>query len=172
VLLQVQHGLALYRSVALPTKIGNMMRPWTILTDVLIFLAMLLASTVEAADRTHSLAELSVADSKRVPPEEYREAAAFAAHGNEPLDIVLKLVGKFEGAIQHMIQINEGSESPSACRITVMRDGLMDDSVRGERWDIALEKTAKNFWSIREVRRSWRCWRGEQTDRFATDLCP
>jgi hypothetical protein len=138
----------------------------------LILTAVLLASTIGAAEPTKSLAGFPVVDSKIVPPEEYREAAAFAARGNEPLDIVLKLVGKFEGAKQHIIQVNEGSESPSACRFTVLRDGLIDDSVRGDRWDIALEKTAENVWSIQQVRRSWRCWRGEQTDRFATNLCP
>ena len=148
------------------------MRAKAILTNVLIFLAVLLASTVGAADQIQSLAELPVLDSKLVAPDDYREAAAFAARGNEPLDIALMLVGTFEGAVQHIIQVNEGSESPLACRIAVLRDGLMDDSVRGERWDIALEKTAENVWSIREVRRSWRCWRGEQTDRFATNLCP
>jgi hypothetical protein len=85
---------------------------------------------------------------------------------------VLKIVGKFEGSTQHIIQKNEGKEVPSVSRITVLRDGLMDDSVRGVRWEIALEKTADNVWQIMEVRRSWRCWRGEKTNMFTSKLCP
>ena len=138
----------------------------------LILSAALLASPVGAADPPPPLAELPVVDTKLVLPEEYRAASTVAARGGTPLDIVLKIAGTFEGATQHIIQVNEGSEAPSASRITVLRDGLMDDSVRSERWDIALERTAASVWSIKEVRRSRRCWRGEQLNWFASKLCP
>jgi hypothetical protein len=72
-------------------------------------------------------------DTKLVAPEEYREASALAARGSAPLDIVLKIVGEFEDTTQHIIQVNEGSEAPSASILTVLMDGLMDDSVRSER---------------------------------------
>jgi len=137
-----------------------------------IFSALLLALPIGAAEPPPSLAELPVVDSKLVPPEEYGTASAFAARGNAPLDIALKIVGKFEGSTQHIIQVNGGNESPSASSITVLRDGLMDDSVKSERWDIALQRTAESIWSIKEVRRSWRCRRGEKTNGFASNLCP
>jgi len=130
----------------------------------------LLASTAEAADPP--LADLPVVEMKLIDPEEYRAASELAARGSASLDIVLKIVGEFEGSTQHIIQVNEGSEAPSASRITVLRDGLLDDSVRGVRWDIALDKTRTSVWSIKEVKRSWRCWRGKQLDRFATACCP
>lgn len=137
-----------------------------------IFSAALLALPIGAADPPTPLTELPVLDSKLVPPEEYGTASAFAARGNAPLDIALKIVGKFEGSTQHIIEVNEGNESPSASRITVLRDGLMDDSVKSERWDIALQRTAESIWGIKEVRRSWRCRRGEKTNGFASNLCP
>jgi hypothetical protein len=139
---------------------------WVILS------AALLASTVGATDPSRPLAEVPVVEMKLVAPAEYRTASAFALRGSAPLEIVLKIVGDFEGSTQHIIQVNEGSEAPSVTRITVVRDGLMDDSVRGERWDITLERTTASLWRIREVRRAWRCWRGEQLDRFATVSCP
>ena len=132
----------------------------------------LLASSVGAADPSPQPAELPVVETKLVAPVEYRAASAFAARGSAPLEIVLKIMGEFEGSTQHISQVNEGSETPSVTRITVVRDGLMDDSVRGERWDITLERTTASVWRIREVRRAWRCWRGEQLDRFATVSCP
>jgi len=130
------------------------------------------ASPAGAADASAPLPDLPVMDMKLVNPVDYRAASNLAARGSAPLDIVLKIVGWLEGSRQQIIQMNEGSEAPSASRITVLRDGLLDDSVRGVRWDITLEKTTANVWSIKEVKRSWRCWRGEQMDRFATAFCP
>jgi hypothetical protein len=129
-------------------------------------------STAKAADPPPSLADVPVVDMELVDPVEYKAASDLAARGGAPIDIALKIVGEFEGSTQHIIQVNEGSESPSAARITVLRDGLMDDSVRSERWDIALQRTAESIWSIKEVRRSWRCWRGDKTNGFASTLCP
>jgi len=143
-----------------------------LVTAVLQTSAVLIVPPVGAEEPPKFRADLSVADSKRVPPEEYREASDRAALGSDPLDVALEVVGKFEGSTQSIFQVYDRSESPQASRITVLRDGLMDDAVRGERWDIALEKTAKNVWRIKEVHRSWRCWRGEQTNRFASKLCP
>lgn len=139
---------------------------WVILS------AALLASSVGAADPPPPFTELPVVETKLVVPEEYRAASALAARGSASLEIVLKIVGEFEGSTQHIIQVNEGGEAPSATHVTVLRDGLMDDSVRGERWDITLARTTASVWRIREVRRAWRCWRGEQLDRFATVSCP
>ena len=150
----------------------------TVILEIFLVMAVLQTSAVfsvspvGAEEPPKFPVDLPVVNPKRVPPEEYREASARAALGNDPLDIALEIAGKFEGSTQSIFQVYDRSESPQASRITVLRDGLMDDAVRGERWDIALEKTAKNVWRIKEVRRSWRCWRGEQTNRFASKLCP
>ncbi|MEE4262477.1 MAG: MliC family protein [Desulfobacteraceae bacterium] len=134
--------------------------------------AEMLASVVGADDRLVPLADLPIVDMEIVDPVKYRAASDLAAGGSTPLDIVLKVAGQFEGSTQHIIQVNQGSEAPSASRLTVLRDGLMDDSVRGVRWDIALEKTTAGVWWIKEVKHAWRCWRGEQLNRFATVPCP
>jgi hypothetical protein len=140
--------------------------------NLLLLAVVLFAPVVGAADARSSLAEIPVADAKLVAPAAYSQASALAARGGAALDIALAIVGEFAGSTQHIIQINEGSEAPSASRITVVRDGLLDDSVGGERWDIVLQRTGAGRWRIAEVKRAWRCWRGEPTDRFATSLCP
>jgi hypothetical protein len=140
--------------------------------NLLLLAVVLFAPVVGAADARSSLAEIPVADAKLVAPAAYSQASALAARGGAALDIALAIVGEFAGSTQHIIQINEGSEAPSASRITVVRDGLLDDSVGGERWDIVLQRTGAGRWRIAEVKRAWRCRRGEPTDRFATSLCP
>jgi hypothetical protein len=134
--------------------------------------AALVAAGAGAADRPASLADLKVVGMQRVEPARYAEAAALAARGATPVDIALAVAGAFEGSSQHIIQVNQGVESPSASRVTVLRDGLLDDSVRSERWEVALQRTAAGAWSIKEVERAWRCRRGAQTDRFAATRCP
>lgn len=138
-----------------------------------VFVAAMIASpSIWAADARRALLDVPVVDAKVIAPAEYGKALDVAARGGAPLDIAMMVVGPFEGSTQHIMQVNEGSESPSASRITVLRDGLLDDSVRGERWDIALERTAAGAWRIKEVTRAWRCRRGAQTDRFVATRCP
>jgi hypothetical protein len=56
--------------------------------------------------------------------------------------------------------------------VTVIRDGLLDDAVRTERWDIALVRTATGTWEIRQVSKAWLCWRGAPAAGFAAQPCP
>lgn len=146
-----------------------MVRP----TKIIFFLcAALLASVTVAADRRGSPVDLKVTGTQRVAPAQYADASALASRGGNPVDIALAVTGPFEGATLHIIQANQGVEAPSASRVTVLRDGLLDDSVRGDRWEVALERTAAGAWSIKEVTRSWRCRRGAQTASFGATRCP
>jgi hypothetical protein len=122
--------------------------------------------------RSVALAELPVAAMQLVSPDDYREASALAARGGAPLDVALTVVGAFEGSAQQIVQVNDGGEAPSRSRVTVVRDGLLDDSVRGDRWEVSLDRTAASLWRVTEVKRAWRCRRGGQTDVFAVARCP
>jgi hypothetical protein len=137
-----------------------------------ILCAMCAAAPAAGADRTSSALDAPVASAKLIPAERYQGAAASAAAGASALDIALQIAGEFEGTAQQLTQLNEGSEAPSATRVTVVRDGLPDDSIRAQRWDILLERAAGGGWTIREVKEAWLCWRGGSQDRFAADPCP
>jgi hypothetical protein len=141
-------------------------------TGWILIAAAALAPNAGAADAGASLQALPVADMKLVAPAQYRDASVVAARGGAPIEIALKIVGEFEGRMQEVVQANEGAESPSAARVTVLRDGLLDDSVRGDRWDVDLERAQAGAWRIKSVKRAWRCRRGGQFDRFGTGLCP
>jgi hypothetical protein len=119
-----------------------------------------------------ALTELPVDRTEPVPASAYAEAARLAAGGATPVAIATAVTGRFEGRTQHIIQANEGVEAPTASRVTVLRDGLLDDSVRGDRWEIRLERTQAGAWRIAEVQRAWRCRRGEPLDRFGAVKCP
>ena len=124
------------------------------------------------ADQPASALDAPVASETLIAPAKYQGAAASAAAGATALDIALQIAGEFEGAAQQVTQLNEGSEAPSATRVTVVRDGLLDDSIRARRWEILLERADGGAWTIREVKEAWLCWRGESRDRFAAEPCP
>jgi hypothetical protein len=138
-------------------------------------LSVMLAATcgtAQSAEPRVRLTDIAVAGSLAVPSSDYKEAAAAAAQGGTPVDIALAVAGRFEGSAQHIIQVNDGGESPVSSHVTVLRDGLLDDSIRGQRWDISLERSASGPWRIKHVQLAWRCRRGADTERFIAVRCP
>jgi len=138
----------------------------------LMALSLALMASAVSASELASLIDLPVAGTALVPASQYRDALSRTARTGSPAEIAIGVAGPFEGARQLIVQTNEGAESPSASRVTVIRDGLLDDAVRTERWDIALVRTATGTWEIRQVSKSWRCWRGAPTAGFAAQPCP
>jgi hypothetical protein len=135
-------------------------------------LSLVLTAPAVWASELASLIDMPVAGSVLVPPSQYRGISARAARKGSPVDIALGVAGAFEGARQLIVQTNEGAESPSASRVTVIRDGLLDDAVRSERWDIVLGRTGAGPWKISQVTKSWRCGRGAAIAEFAAQPCP
>jgi hypothetical protein len=115
---------------------------------------------------------LPVVATQPVAPGDYVGAAAVASRGGAPIEVALAAAGAFEGTTQHATQENRGAESPTAARVTLLRDGFLDDAMRGDRWEIAMERSANGGWRIVEVTRAWRCRRGAQQDRFDIAPCP
>jgi len=137
-----------------------------------MMLSLALMTPAASASELASLIDLPVIGTALVPASQYRDASSRAARTDSPVNVALGVTGAFEGARQLIVQANEGAESPSASRVTVIRDGLLDDAVRSERWDIALTRTAAGTWEVRQVTKAWRCWRGTKTEGFAAQPCP
>jgi hypothetical protein len=150
------------------------MRSGNAALNALAWITVVLAVPTPAvrAAEPASLLDLPVSGTAIVAASQYRDAASHAARGGLPVEIALAVAGSFEGKQQLIVQTHESAESPSASRVTVIRDGLLDDAVRSERWDVALARTPAGIWEIGQVTRSWRCWRGGTTTGFAAEPCP
>ncbi len=137
-------------------------------------IATWLAGPASAVDQPASIMDVMnvpATATTLIAPADYQAASALASQDGSPLEIALSIVGPFEGRSQYIEQLNDG-ETPSACRVKLVRDGLLDDSVRALRWEISLERNTSGRWTIREVRMAWLCRRGAETQRFSTTPCP
>jgi hypothetical protein len=67
--------------------------------------------------------------------------------------------------------VNGTGERPSRYRIVVITDGLPDDSVRGKRLDVSLERGSETSWRITDAKASWRCWPGRGHEVFSSQPC-
>ena len=65
----------------------------------------------------------------------------------------------------------QGSEGAGKRQVVVINDGFSGDSVRGERFDLVLQKDSEAFWIVLKARYSWRCWPDRGHDDFSTVPC-
>ena len=63
-------------------------------------------------------------------------------------------------------------EQPGRYHFVAINENLLDDSVRGHRLEVTVERQPDNSWRIVDARMSWRCWRKNESDFFGVDRCP
>lgn len=63
-------------------------------------------------------------------------------------------------------------ELPDGVRVTVLRDGFRDDSVRDDAHRIELRRQADGSWQPVAAEVFLRCWRGDVADQFIAENCP
>lgn len=90
-----------------------------------------------------------------------------------PLEITVKLFGGDNDTrvLSLMEEKNRGEEADTTI-VVLIRDGFLDDSVRGDWHRIVYERHVDRTWRVSEVRRAFRCWRGHHLDAFSSQLCP
>jgi len=69
-------------------------------------------------------------------------------------------------------EVANRGEAPDTMIVVVARDGLLDDSVRGDWHRAVLYRLTDGTWRFHEMRRAFRCYRGGSLDRYSADLCP
>lgn len=103
-----------------------------------------------------------------------RSVAAAAAAGEEWPDDPLEVARRFQGrtlAQQSVWALDGRGESPSRYHVTGIAQGFTDDSVRGERFDLVVERANGTSWRIVRARVSWRCWPDRGHSTFDVEPC-
>ena len=62
-------------------------------------------------------------------------------------------------------------ENPTKVTVTLVRDGFLDDSVRGDIHIITFHRATDGEWKVVDLKKSHRCWR-LNSDVYSSNLCP
>jgi len=68
------------------------------------------------------------------------------------------------------VVLNQPPEGADEAEVTATLDGLLDDSIRAERYLLVLERQ-NDAWRLRSARWTQRCWEGRGHQDFSTELC-
>ena len=133
---------------------------------------------VEAAG---SLAEMlqgapeswSIIDANELNARVEEAIAAEESWPRSPLLLVLHLIGGDMDTKSLVIEeVKNRGEGADATKIVCIRDGFLDDSVRGDWHEIDLRRLSDGTWRVQESRVAVRCWRSENTDVYQGKPCP
>jgi hypothetical protein len=99
-----------------------------------------------------------------------------AAAGDEwPYSALIVTLHLFGGDLEtRSLSLTESAnrgEVPDTIVVTIARDGFLDDSVRGDWHRVVLRRVADGTWRVHEARRAYRCWRGNNQECYAAELC-
>jgi hypothetical protein len=83
--------------------------------------------------------------------------------------VALKLVGEEIECSSRVIEVKSPPEEFASATITITDQGLLDDSVKGYKYRLRLEKRPDRTWRITEALKAWNCYRGHKD--FSTEPC-
>lgn len=90
---------------------------------------------------------------------------------SDPLTVSLKFTGPFEGLTQNIERKNDSAESPGSTTIVIINEGLLDDSVMGEKYFLILKKTEHGAWLITSARKMVKCWKDRGHQDYSKEPC-
>jgi hypothetical protein len=140
---------------------------------VTLFLAACTTSSINSSERVQNSPESwANVDIQKLNTRIDEAVAADKSWPNSPLLLTLHLLGYDQGS-QSVIfeEVKSGGERPEVTTISYIRDGFLDDSVRGDWYEVVLRLQPDGSWRISEARVAYRCWRGESKKAFRKEPC-
>ena len=117
-----------------------------------------------------SWADLEVADLNARIDE---AVAASLDWPDSPLQVTLQLFGSDNGVRQIALEeVKNKTEGADVTIVVYIRDGFLDDSVRGDWHEIHYRRLDDGTWRVSKARVAYRCMRGENTGEYQAVPCP
>ncbi len=95
---------------------------------------------------------------------------------NDPIEIAIKALREGGGSFgwgrrREIIAEHESLENPQRSVVTITEEGFMDDSVKGHRYILQLQKDPEGKWAVTDIQKSWVCRLGRGSQVYAQKLC-
>lgn len=89
-----------------------------------------------------------------------------------PMEVAVRLAGDFTEMKNRTMEFKYPSaEETNAMTLTVTNEGLLDDSVRAERYVFDLKKDSRGVWTVTSAQKSWSCWQNRGHQDFSAVPC-
>lgn len=98
-------------------------------------------------------------------------AAAGEDWVTDPLQVGLRAAGPLTGSTSRIARRSAPGELPDRVELVIEESGLLDDSVRGRRVEVTVERDARGAWEPTRGRIAWACWPGRGHTFFAAVPC-
>ena len=101
-------------------------------------------------------------------------AAAGESWVREPLLVAVECLRTgdgIRGRVAALVKSDDYAEMPSRSTVTVLQEGLLDDSVIAFRDELRLVRAANDVWEVESASRAFRCWRGRNGRSFSAEPC-
>ena len=90
-----------------------------------------------------------------------------------PLRITIELLGgDVDTRILRIEEAKSRTEGADTTAVVVIRDGFLDDSVRGDWHRIVFSRESDRTWRVHSARRAFRCYRGHHLESYSRQWCP
>ena len=92
---------------------------------------------------------------------------------SSPLLLIFYLFGDDQETRSVVLEeVKNSGERANASTVSYIRDGFLDDSVRGDWHEVNLRLLSDGTWRISKARVAYRCWRTEDKQAFQGNPCP
>ncbi|MEM7008848.1 MAG: hypothetical protein AAF462_06900 [Thermodesulfobacteriota bacterium] len=117
----------------------------------------------------------SEADDKKMDRKEFNESIItgnieYEDWMSDPVAVSLRYLGPFEGRSQTIQRTNPSAESSDTTQVVIINEGLLDDSIRAEKYEFTL-KTFNNRWVIYSEEKFRKCWPDRGHTNFSKKPC-
>ena len=98
--------------------------------------------------------------------------AAKETWAQSPLMVTINLFGDDRDTRSATLkEVKNRGEGADATSIVYIRDGFLEDSVRGDWHQVELHRVPDGTWRVSKARVAYRCWRAEDTEVYRGQLC-
>jgi hypothetical protein len=103
--------------------------------------------------------------------EQVRSAGANEVWPRSAVGAASRLFAEPIRAMQIEMTVVYINEVPDSARVTVVSEGLLNDSVRGRKVSALVVLGGDMKWSVADVEITWRCWAGRGHTDWSRELC-